>query len=99
MKIEINTTEKTIKLLEDISVNDIIELGSSIKNFEEYKLIQSKEFIYTQPIQYMYYNPYTPINPHIPVFTTSTGKTDVTVATTGSSGITGTSSYYNHNLD
>lgn len=99
MKIEINTLEKTIKILEDVSVKDIMELGASIKNFDEYKIIQSKEFIYTQPIQYIYHqNPYIPITPYTPIWTTSigTGRTDVTITTTGSSY---TNSYYNHNLD
>jgi hypothetical protein len=97
MKIEINTTEKTIKLLEDISVKEMIELGDSIKNFKEYKLIQSKEIHYVQVPQYIYYD-YNRTNPCTPIWTTTGTITDGTIITT-TNGNTTTGSCYNHNLD
>lgn len=93
MKIEINPTEKTIKILEDISTKELLSLVNSINNFEEYKLIQSKEIIYVQ--QPTFYPTYYPTNPYTPIWTTSTGS-NITVTTTGS---TGTNSFYTQNID
>lgn len=78
MKIEINTTEKTIKILEDIPSKELMDLMNSIKDIEHYKLIQTKEFVYVpQPVYYQQ-TPYFP-NPSYPIYYTT------------SSAITGTS--------
>jgi hypothetical protein len=69
MKLDINTTEKTIKILEDISAKELLTLAESIKNIDEYRILQTKEFVYQSPITYHYQNyPYVPT---IPCFTTS----------------------------
>jgi hypothetical protein len=71
MKIEISTTEKTIKILEDISANELMEFMNSIKNIEEYKIIQTKEYIYIpQPVYYQQ-TPYYPY-PSYPIYSSTT---------------------------
>lgn len=90
MKIEINTTEKYVKILEDISAKELLNLMDNIKNIEDYKILQTKEIVYTQPIQYIYDRYY--INPYTPIWTTSTG-TGVTITTSTNGG------YYNQNTD
>lgn len=54
MKIEINTKEKTIKLLEDVSFEELKELLKTFKNGEDYTIIKTVEVQY-QP---HYYYPY-----------------------------------------
>lgn len=74
MKIEINTTEKTIKILEDITSKELMDLMNSIKDIDQYRLIQTKEFVYvTQPVYYQTSPYYPSTNPSFPiVYTTST---------------------------
>lgn len=72
MKIEINTTEKTIKILEDIPSKELMDLMNSIKDIDQYKLIQTKEFVYVpQPVYYQP-SPYYPLtNPSYPIYYTT----------------------------
>ena len=83
MKLEINITEKTIKILEDISAKELLSLAETVLNFEEYKIIQSKEFVYQQVYPQFYYEPY-----RFPLFTT-----------TGNSGSGNNVTYYRYNHD
>jgi hypothetical protein len=88
MKLEINTTEKTIKILEDISAKELLSLADTILNFDEYKIIQSKEFVYQQIYPQFYYEPYK-----FPIITTTEGSTVTT--SSGSGNIT----FYRYNHD
>jgi hypothetical protein len=83
MKLEINTTEKTIKMLEDISAKELLSLSETILNFDEYKIVQSKEFVHQQIYPQFYYEPYR--------FPLSTA--------TGSSGSGNCVTYYRYNHD
>jgi len=83
MKLEINTTEKTIKILEDISAKELLAFADSIKNFDEYRILITKEFVYQSPITYHYNNIYDTNSCH----------------TTSSSGITTLIGRNHHNSD
>jgi len=53
MKIEVDTKNRTIKLLEDIPFSELAEFMSTIKKSEEYTIVKSFEY-------YPYYYPYYP---------------------------------------
>ena len=94
MKIEINTTEKKINILEEVSVKELQILLESIKNIDEYTITQSKEYIYIPQPTYIY-----PNYPYYPTFTTSSGG-NITYYTNSGTGTNGTNNnIYNQNID
>jgi hypothetical protein len=84
MKIEINTTDKTIKILEDIQAKELLALIDIIKDIDEYKIIQTTS----------YYQPY--IQPYIMPYTYPIIYNTCTITTNDSSGM---NSFYSHNFD
>lgn len=76
MKIEVNTTEKTIKILEDVKLEEILQFISTLKDGNEYKIIKTLEFVYHQyQPYYIYPSFYTTPNTGQPIITCGTTTT------------------------
>lgn len=99
MKIELNTEAKTIKILEDVSTMELLELLNTIKDIEQYKVIQTEVVKHHYYPHYQYYHTSPWINPYV----YSTGSPTITVGSSGRTITTsnggGTNSFYRFNQD